>query len=680
MFTRLRYYVKFTPLNAREIEFDRELYFKAGLTAIIGPNEKGKSLTLEMMRFLLFGTAALRGVTADYGNLTVDGDLTLGDDLIKIERTISGAKIWENGELKARGTTPVNRRILERLGFGLKVFDVANSINQGAVEALSDMRPTERQKLVGGVVGLDKIDGLMTFANNEALLLDREATSMERALHPPVCPPEPEGYPNRGILRDFLGQAEKDQLELAKIEGQIAGAWPAMPINPGPRPIDLTEEELEAHIADNQRHQQLLNEQDRLPTIDVEKAVAELEAFEAHAAAQETLLKVKASDLMAPDVCQDIIAKWELYDEWCNYEWLRGERDRLQTKIDQLDHVNCPECDHHFPLDPALVEAARAELAGLPELPPVEPLVVGKPACSRATAEAHLERAVEYEAMKQAEADALATLDRLGEVVRPKYSRFDLENYNPTRAEEIRAELSSLTLLLDADKHLQALREWKIRSEHYENHLAEYERCQKILQGLIARREELAYAPARLAELRPIVMAFDPYERAMEDYTHADMRYRKALAEVGDARARAEKWRAGKEALGVLRTLIKQHLYPSLAKASSSLLAGMTNGARRRVEIDEDFDVLIDGQRLDTLSGSAKAVANLSIRLGLGQVLTHKVLPIIFADEIDASMDDNRAASTHDILRQCSRQVSQLLLVSHQTPDADHVIDLGEIS
>ena len=46
---------------------------------------------------------------------------------------------------------------------------------------------------------------------------------------------------------------------------------------------------------------------------------------------------------------------------------------------------------------------------------------------------------------------------------------------------------------------------------------------------------------------------------------------------------------------------------------------------------------------LETLSGSGKACANLALRIGLGQVLTNKVVSLFIGDEIDASMDTERA-------------------------------------
>src|SRR6266481_4565515 len=86
-----------------------------------------------------------------------------------------------------------------------------------------------------------------------------------------------------------------------------------------------------------------------------------------------------------------------------------------------------------------------------------------------------------------------------------------------------------------------------------------------------------------------------------------------------------------------------------------------------------------DGQPLDTLSGSGKAVANLAIRIGLGQALTNNVMSLFMADEIDAAIDDERATSTGECLQNPTKVIKQILLVSHKTPDADHYIDLGAV-
>ena len=56
---------------------DRTITFEKGLTGVVGPNESGKSLIVEMIRYALFGSKALRGTADDYKKLHVELDFTV---------------------------------------------------------------------------------------------------------------------------------------------------------------------------------------------------------------------------------------------------------------------------------------------------------------------------------------------------------------------------------------------------------------------------------------------------------------------------------------------------------------------------------------------------------------------------------------------------------------------------
>ena len=121
---------------------------------------------------------------------------------------------------------------------------------------------------------------------------------------------------------------------------------------------------------------------------------------------------------------------------------------------------------------------------------------------------------------------------------------------------------------------------------------------------------------------------------------------------------------------------MKSHLLPSLNKVASTLISQMTNNQRKSIVIDDEFEILVDGQPVNTLSGSGKAVANLAVRIGLGSVLTNKIFSVFLADEIDASMDEQRAAYTAQCLQNLTSVIDQIILVSHQKPEADHQIEV----
>src|SRR3546814_18232296 len=72
----------------------------------------------------------------------------------------------------------------------------------------------------------------------------------------------------------------------------------------------------------------------------------------------------------------------------------------------------------------------------------------------------------------------------------------------------------------------------------------------------------------------------------------------------------------------------------------------MTNGVLTSVEVDEDMNIMVDGQDIATLSGAGATVANLAIRIGLGRVLVCRIFPVFIGDEIDSDMDAERAEAT----------------------------------
>ena len=126
MFHSLKYSVTF-PTTGRTLTNDLE--FSEGFAAISGPNESGKSMILEMLRFLLFGTQALRGEAADYKTLKAEGEVTIRSERYRIVRTMKKADLWRGDMQIATSVSVVNDKIGRLLGFGRSVFDVACSIN-----------------------------------------------------------------------------------------------------------------------------------------------------------------------------------------------------------------------------------------------------------------------------------------------------------------------------------------------------------------------------------------------------------------------------------------------------------------------------------------------------------------------------------------------------------------------
>src|SRR5438552_12865978 len=113
--------------------------FKKGFGTITGRNEAGKSCVIEMVRYCLFGSAALRGKAEDYKKLAASLTFAVKGNTYTATRKSTGATLLRDSEQIATGTRPVNEKIIEILGFGLEVFDVACAANQGDLERLGAM-------------------------------------------------------------------------------------------------------------------------------------------------------------------------------------------------------------------------------------------------------------------------------------------------------------------------------------------------------------------------------------------------------------------------------------------------------------------------------------------------------------------------------------------------------------
>jgi DNA repair exonuclease SbcCD ATPase subunit len=648
--------------------FDRSITFDNGLTAIIGPNESGKSLTLEMIRYAFFGSKALRGIADDYKKLHVAMSFEIRGVEYKVVRKGNRADLYRGDEHIATGTKPVNAAIVRILGYDLQVFDTAHACNQGQVEALGAMTPADRKAMVDQTVGLTEMDAVeATVAEkartNRALLQQAEAD-----LGPePVEPPKPVNYIPAADLR-----AARDQLRAAterfnQLQGYLSHRLPTAPIEPT---CDITEtaDQIKLFVDLRQtvttKQSQLKAQIDFTPTSPY--TAEQLATFRAQLAAWKNWQE-REKFTWRPTYTHTQLNEMEL--GWAAIE-TNNRRAELQHQLDHANKLECPKCAHSWPMDQAGVARIQAELEQLP------PAVVLTPPKLTPT-QIRQERfdldnyGPKWERLKDVpEAPA-------PEISEAELIRLESLSGNREKIDMWKAELATLTLPPDRTEDYHKRRA-------YERDMVTYQTARRGYDKAVAERAErqaefdkLSGVPDHYQTILEAYSAAEAYERELAAYQAARAKWDATAETVAVLRERTEQYSRAREALKELRARVKQYLVPSLSKVASNLLSQMTGGQRTIIDIDEDFNVLVDGQRLETLSGSGKAVANLAIRLGLGQVLTYRALSLFMGDEIDASMDNDRANFTAECFRNLSKSVKQVFLVSHKRPEADHYIDLA---
>ena len=644
--------------------------FFSGMTAITGPNESGKSLIVEMIRYSLFGTKALRASVSSYETLSTKltfGIATHGEDTFEVVRSKSGAvSLKQNNKPLASGTKPVNEAIEKLFGYNLEVFDATNACLQGQVEALSDKTPAERKKMVDRTIGLDSIDRVIKKAHDKVVTDKATCNALESTIQPVQQPEEPEVL----VFPEQLAAQEVKYKEYLELKSWITNTKVDEPEVFIPTIMASMSDLVTAQATYDDIKRKVEIVAGKLEGLPTEFTSSSSKSFEERFEALQKWDEYQRhlSEYPEPSHTKEFIVeqrtRLEAQDNRSKHDNLRGRISDLEK-----DKTECPSCDHKFALEHAVVDKLREELILIPNFTGVD-----TPTASKTTLDMYEAMWEKYDnrprvAVEEDPEDSL-------EVALREQGVYD--NYQ--KYLELQSEYTALRNIEDSMINQAATIEQK-REE--DSKLAMYNvRQAKWLvyaekKDVVEQRlEELEGIEDRITILRQQETQTQVYTAAMQRYRQDELVMAKRQAEVDDLQAKIKMNENVKKGLKELKPKVKMYLIPSLNKVSSTLISQMTQGERSQIQIDEEFNIKVDGQAIEELSGSGKSVANLAIRIGLGTILTNKVFSVFLADEVDAAMDKNRASYTAECLRNLKSTIGQIVIVSHQQPEADHQIEL----
>lgn len=678
MFNSIEYNVTFATTGRILSE---KLNFQTGFGTITGPNEAGKSMVIEMARWALFGVSALRGTASEMKKAKVKLDFTVKGQRYKVERTPTNAKLFKDDIEIAVGTTPVNTKVSQIFGFGLAVFDMACVANQGQVEAMASMKPTERKRAVDSVIGLGVIDDLAKTAGEEASALRRLASDLSATTREPQMPERPEGYREVAELDAELALMSKAESELNQISGwlNVTPAVPNKPVCDIAVDVDTLKDLADAQIERQTAARRAEMELNSLPAASP-YSDEELEAFEGQNHEWDQCQKrVELLKNPEPKYTEDQLQ--EMINQLaCNEEFYKA--NRLQQRIKALaaegGHT-CPKCSHNWAAEQEAIDQLRAELDGMDE-----GLISFAEVPLNASQIENEQHKIQW--WNDVVVPGLAVTEMFKDATKPPATLAQIESFRERNKFTAQREALQLQVqqaqeqLGDQPDYGDMLRKRQRYDDQLQDYLVKleaYNTWQVEAESKKARHAILtieAEGRAATEALRHQVVVYD----TMMVRFNSDMEaYMETMKTVQATQEQVADWEKAKVALTDLRGLVKQHLMPSLNKVASFYLHLMTGGQRQHVYADEDFNISIDGQPIHTLSGSGKAVACLALRMGLGQVLTNGVFSVFVGDEIDASMDKDRAENTALTLQTLKGRVSQILLITHKFPTADYYIKVG---
>ena len=296
--------------------------FEKGVTCIHGANGTGKSLIQEYIRFCLFGTNALRGtIKENPQDLWCSLKFTIKDETYTVNRGLKNAILTkENGE-RIEGTSAVNKKVIEILGYGLSVFDMGNCAKQGEISSLGRMKPSERKAAVDQVIGITAITDLLKELRQEKKETSSFLEGYKYGMIEPVEPEKPEFYREVSLISLALEEKRRLKREYDSLSEKCQSLKCDLPVWEGQKPTgDLS---MEAY------HKKLLSDKQRISNLRCESKWSKEELT------RWRELSIPWETYSSPDISEEkadeIISNWERYNLW-----------------KKSDKVTCPKCGTLF--------------------------------------------------------------------------------------------------------------------------------------------------------------------------------------------------------------------------------------------------------------------------------------------------------------------------------------------
>ena len=137
-----------------------------------------------------------------------------------------------------------------------------------------------------------------------------------------------------------------------------------------------------------------------------------------------------------------------------------------------------------------------------------------------------------------------------------------------------------------------------------------------------------------------------------------------------------------KEILSDYIIYLLNHLKPNVEELSSDYFYTITDWKYSYITLDEDYNIMIDEKNIDLYSWWERDLANLCLRLSLGQNLSNinwNNINFLILDEVLASQDKDRQQNILLNLKKLEHKFSQIILISHLEDIKEMVSSLIEI-
>lgn len=628
--------------------------FEEGLIRLYGANEAGKSLVYEMIRWALFGSKALRSSSSDYKEAEATLTFIVGGETYTVKRTTGNAVLHKDKDLIARSTSAVNKKIIELLGYGLKTFDNVNAMLQGQAEKLTQMKAEERKKFMDELIGAAQIDQLIAEYKSDA---DVEAGELKalmaqvRTVDAPVQKYDvtlAEAQHTTNNIRMLEQEAMSRRTEF----NSLVKRRDAMIVVPDPLP-QYTEEQLNDILREQgereARRKSIISSavpsmgrlRSGISTGHLDVDIVELQTTVA--------LLAQAREARRPKFSAEQIAEYrKKHTELVNWNRVTQLREKLG------DYEACPRCGKDFTAEASHITDEINSI--LNEARPHK----GLPSLEALQEDEEVRKTYDLVQSLKLDETYLGWARIVGDVVDFTQSEWEAYNRDLDQLEQA-TSLSAIESFNSLNSKKAAVQRAELDEE--------IRQAEERLMDLVDIQKRLNEALSVQEEVVRYQVAFEYYQKVQEQ--NAEL-----TKLIETKKEEYETTQAVVKALQGFKYYVNTYFLPAVSKAGSAMLGTMTNGVRNKLQISDKFEITVDGQAVETLSGSTKAIVNIALRLALQFVLTKNTFSVFMGDEIDAAFDEDRAKLLAECLTGMCEHISQVIVISHRRIKADHDIKL----
>ena len=671
-----------------------------GVNTIVGANNSGKSTIPEAIEFALYGARGLRDTAKGF---ITDGEqdgaaviaLTVAGHRYQVGRNSKNAKVYKDTELDAQYKDNVSAYVAQITGVNQTGFRLGHYVRQKELAAFSSLRPGKRHETVEKMLKVNAVDKAIAKIKAEVTELEITQRTLLSA------------YRDIEALENQRDDCDLVLSSLTKKERDLKQ--------------DLTF--LTKHLSQQRELQLKLAQKQQLASLD--KQISDCRR------AETAILALQQEMKALGEVSESrYLSLKEQFDSLARTELLAAKMATIASELEKLTLVKPEEVVE--PLRPNEVPVIEAEALLKQKRAALEAYLRVKAGseCSQChqqiTAEIHLEittklsdecKPLEDVALKLRERFTAAFKIYLEEVQEYKSYLAGLERFN--QAEMRKAELLANYVELDFDPKAKQSLELELTSlrkakEAWQEKKGELQQVQKIadsLQGLLTRREALAYLEGYkdCPELEDNIRKNEQNEAQLNrdlNTCASELAYTKGrilelertISQMESAKESIERTAleiASKKLMQDNFVLFKRYLTskirPLLEQVAETLFHKTTLNRYAAFNLSSDYEISLTTHRgyvrkLATISGSENDLACLCLRLAIATLRSTKLagsLGFIILDEISGSFDDQRTKQTLEGLLELRDVIPQIINITHKPVEmkyADRLFTVKEVN